>query len=128
MATPVVTTSDHTLNFNEWAQIKNWLSYSDADGNAAVKYQFFESGIDAGSGYFWTPDNAHWAASTTIEVNASDLSNVWVCGGAAAGTETIWVRAFDGHEWGNWEYVGTDDSCMKDGKPPFVRSCGSVQS
>src|ERR1700719_1859888 len=98
MAAPVVTINDHSLNFEEWAQIKNWLSYSDADGNAAVKYQFWDSGIDAASGYFWTPDNAHWAANTTIEVNASDLANVWVRGGTGNGSETMWVRAFDGHE------------------------------
>jgi hypothetical protein len=24
----------------------------------------------------------------------------------------MWVRAFDGHEWNNWDTFGTDDSRM----------------
>jgi len=103
MAAPVVNINDHTLNFNEWAQIKNWLSYSDADGNAAVKYQFWDAGTGANSGYFWTSDNAHWAATTTVEVNASDLAKVWVRGGTDNGSESMWVRAFDGTQWSNWD-------------------------
>jgi hypothetical protein len=90
------------LAINEWAQVNNWLSYSDVNGDAATKYQFWDGGTGANSAYFWTPDNAHWAATTTIEVNATDVSNVWVRGGATAGTDPMWVRAFDGHEWGNW--------------------------
>src|SRR5207249_748315 len=95
--------NDHSLKINEWAQVGNWLSYSDADGNAATKYQFWDSGSGASSGYFWTPSNAHHPANTAIEVAASDLANVWVRGGAITGSETLWVRAFDGHDWGNWD-------------------------
>src|SRR5262249_20938459 len=75
---PVATIADHTLNANEWAQVKNWLSYSDADGNAATKYQFWDDGNAANSGYFWTSGNAHNPAGQAIEVAASDLANVWV--------------------------------------------------
>jgi hypothetical protein len=39
-------------HIDEWAQVQLWLSYSDADGNAATKYQFWDSGTDANSGYF----------------------------------------------------------------------------
>ena len=60
-------------------------------------------GADANSGYFWTPGNAHHAANTTIEVAASDLANVWVRGGTSAGSETMWVRAFDGTDWSDWD-------------------------
>src|SRR4051794_39391591 len=102
MATPVVSISDHTLNKDAWAQVKNWLSYSDADGDPAVTYQFWDSGTGADSAYFWTPTNAHVAANTTLEVAASDLADVLLRGGAANGTESMWVRAFDGHNWGNW--------------------------
>ena len=34
---------------------KSWISYSDADGNAATQYQFWDGGTGANSGYFWTP-------------------------------------------------------------------------
>jgi hypothetical protein len=100
---PVATINDQLLHNNTWAQASNWLSYSDANGDVATKYQFWDSGTGANSAYFWTPDNSHWAANTTIEVSASDLANFWVRGGSATGSETLWVRAFDGSDWGNWD-------------------------
>jgi hypothetical protein len=102
-ATPVATINDQILHNNTWAQVSNWLSYSDANGDVATKYQFWDSGTGANSAYFWTPDNSHWAANTTIEVSASDLANFWVRGGSATGSETLWVRAFDGSDWGSWD-------------------------
>ncbi|WP_249142733.1 hypothetical protein [Bradyrhizobium sp. AUGA SZCCT0160] len=79
------------------------LSYSDPNGDAATKYQFWDSGTSATSAYFWTPTNTHWAANTTIEVSAADLANVWVRSGSTTGSETLWVRAFDGSDWGAWD-------------------------
>jgi hypothetical protein len=98
-----VTINDHTLRENEWATIEDWVSYSFADGEAVTKYQFMDGGSDASSGYFWTPGNEHHAANTTIEVAAADLDSVWVRGGTAGGSETMWVRAFDGNDWGAWD-------------------------
>jgi Ca2+-binding RTX toxin-like protein len=102
-APPVALVADHSVHVNEWAQVKSWLSYSDADGNAATKYQFWDGGTGTSSGYFWTPSNAHHAAGSAIEVAASDLGNVWVRGGTTGGSETMWVRAFDGTDWGAWD-------------------------
>src|SRR5262245_41787894 len=103
MSAPVATINDHNLKTNEWARISNWLSYWDGDGDAATKYQFWDSGSGANSAYFWTPDNAHHAAGTAIEVAAADLAGVWLRGGTAGGSETMWVRAFDGRDWGAWD-------------------------
>src|SRR5262249_23108777 len=100
---PVATINDHTLHTNEWAQMKNWVSYSDADGSAATQYQFWDGGTGASSGYFWTPDNPHQPADTGFTVNAADLVNVWVRGGQTPGTENMWVRAFDGTDWSPWD-------------------------
>ncbi|WP_342724445.1 hypothetical protein AAFG07_36325 [Bradyrhizobium sp. B097] len=100
---PVATINDQQLHTNTWAQVTNWLSYSDANGDAATKYQFWDSGTAATSAHFWTPTNSHWAANTTIDVSAADLANVWIQGGSATGSETMWVRAFDGTDWSNWD-------------------------
>ncbi|MVT66560.1 hypothetical protein GPL21_15800 [Bradyrhizobium pachyrhizi] len=102
-ATPVATINDQSLHINTWSKVENWLSYSDANGDAATKYQFWDGGTSATGAYFWTPTNSHWAANTTIEVSADDLTNVWVRGGSTTGSETLWVRAFDGSDWGNWD-------------------------
>src|SRR5688572_18907019 len=93
---PVAAVNDRSLRTDEWAQVQNWLSYSDPDGSAATHYQFWDGGTAANSGYFLTPGNAHWAAETDITVSAADLANVWIRGGQTAGSEIMWVRAFDG--------------------------------
>src|SRR4051794_391757 len=100
---PVATIADHNLHANTWIQIKNWLSYSDADGDAPVSFQFWDGGADANSGYFWTPGGPQ-NANTLINVDAADLDNVWLrAGGWGGATDTMWVRAFDGTGWGNWD-------------------------
>src|SRR4030095_951821 len=94
---------DHTLHPNEWSQASSWISYSDADANPATQYQFWDGGGNANSGYFWTPAHGQEAAGAGITVHPADLANVWVRGGAAAGGETMYVRAFDGIDWSSWD-------------------------
>jgi transcription elongation GreA/GreB family factor len=100
---PVATINDKSVKINEWAQIKNLLAYTDADGNPAVRYEFWDGQAKTTSGYFWTPDNARHAAGTAFSVEAADLANVWMRGGTAAGAETMYVRAFDGTSWSAWD-------------------------
>ncbi|WIW44425.1 hypothetical protein ML401_23340 [Bradyrhizobium sp. 62B] len=100
---PVVAVNDQVIHVDNWAQVSNWINYTDGNGDAATKYQFWDSGTGISSAYFWTPDNSHWAANAVIEMSAAELSNVWVKGGNATGSETLWVRAFDGYDWGNWD-------------------------
>ena len=71
--------------------------------HAATQYQFWDGGAGATSGYFWTPDNEHWDAGTAITVAASDLGTASVRGGQVAGSETMYVRAFDGINWSSWD-------------------------
>ena len=61
-----------------------------------------DGGTASDSGYFWTPSNYHNPAGTAITVAAADLNNVWIRGGQAAGSEMMWVRAFDGNDWSAW--------------------------
>jgi hypothetical protein len=84
--TPVATVNDHNLHVNEWSHVSSWISYSDADANAATQYQFWDGSAGATSGYFWTPDNEHWDAGTAITVAASDLGTASVRGGQVAGS------------------------------------------
>ena len=59
--------------------------------------------MGASSGYFYTPDNPHHPAGSYIDVSASDLNATWIRGGQTAGSETMWVRAFDGTDWSTWD-------------------------
>ena len=121
---PVATINDHSLHTNEWSQVQSWISYSDADGNAATQYQFWDGGTGASSGYFWTPANAHHAGRHAITVAAADLANVWVRGGTAGGSETMWVRAFDGTDWGAWDaFSFTTTATRRRSRPSMTTVC-----
>jgi hypothetical protein len=98
---PVATISDHSLHVGDWAQIKNWISYSDANGDAPTQYEFWDGNAAAGSGSFWTPSGG--TANPSLLVSAADLNGVYVGGAANASSETMYVRAFDGRDWGQWD-------------------------
>jgi hypothetical protein len=100
---PQVSVGNQTLSMNQWAKVDGWITATDADGDAFTQYQFYDAGAGAGSGYFWTPQNAHHDAHSYITVAAADLASTWVRGGAAAGSETLWVRGFDGADWSAWD-------------------------
>ena len=132
---PQVSVSDQSLHRNEWHRVGDWFGVTDADGDAVTQYRFWDSGADAASGYFRTADNPHHAANTNITVDAADLGNVWFQGGQAGGTETLWVQAFDGSDWGEWRsfslttdtrIVGTegDDQLIGDATADIIEGLG----
>jgi hypothetical protein len=100
---PVVVVNDHSVPVNHWTQIESWLAYADQDHDAATMYQFYDGGSAAGGGQFWTPSGGYQAADTVLSVAAADLHDVWVGGATALGTETMYVRAFDGDYWSQWD-------------------------
>ena len=99
---PVTTVADHSLHVGEWAQIKNWVSYSDADGDAPAQYQFWDDSGAAGSPILWTPTGAIQPANTPLTVSAANIGDVWVGNAQHTGSQTMEARAFDGHDWGAW--------------------------
>jgi hypothetical protein len=100
---PQAAIGNQSVGANQWARVQPWLSVTDADGDAITQYQFYDAGGAASSGYFWTPQNSHHAADSYINVAAADIGSTWVRGGQGAGTETMWVRAFDGTAWSAWD-------------------------
>ena len=101
---PSAAIADHDVKVNQYAPLGSWLSYAGADGRpAAVQYQFLDAGTAANSGYFWTADVGQRAANEYITINAADLATTWVRGGQVAGSETMWVRGFDGFAWSDWD-------------------------
>jgi hypothetical protein len=99
---PEVTTYDQTVGVNEWSQAYWFMDYADPDGDEITQFRFWDGGTGASSGYFSTPDNAHHAAGTAITVDAANLEDVRFVGGEEAGTETLWVQAYDGQTWSKW--------------------------
>lgn len=104
-AAPVVAINDKSLKTNQWAKVSDILTYSDANGDTAVKYEFMDLYDNAGgtSAYIATAGNAHHAANTVISVNAADLGTTWVRGAQGGGWENMQVRVFDGISWSAWD-------------------------
>jgi Ca2+-binding RTX toxin-like protein len=99
---PVATIANHTVAANSSTAITNWLTTTDASGNTITQYHFWDGGTDPNSGYFSDSASAHEASGVNITVAAANLGSVMVHGGAVAGSETMWVQAYDGHDWGAW--------------------------
>jgi hypothetical protein len=99
---PVVWINHPFSPTGEWSHVGDWVSYSDADGDPAVQYQFRDDGLAPNSAYLSTPSNTHVPDGTTITVAATDLTNVLVHSGDPNTSDTIWVRASDGSNWSAW--------------------------
>jgi hypothetical protein len=99
---PTTTVSNHSLHINEWANIAGWISFADADNDAATQYQFWYGDTSPSAAKLWTSDSGYHPALNNLTISAADLGNVWVGGATAPASETMWVRAFDGLDWSNW--------------------------
>jgi hypothetical protein len=99
---PVVWINHPYSPTGEWSHVGDWVSYSDADGNPAVQYQFRDDGLAPNSAYLSTPSNTHVPDGTTLTVAATDLTNVLVHSGDPNTSDTVWVRASDGSNWSAW--------------------------
>ncbi len=97
---PVANAVDASLRPNQARSAATLFSVTDADGDAIMQYRFWDGG--AGGGYF-TVSGAQQAAQQNINVSAANLATVNYVGGAASGSETVWVQAYDGAEWSAWK-------------------------
>jgi hypothetical protein len=97
-ARPVVVAPDVDLKSGQVIQVANWITYSDADGNTAKRYRFYDTGSRADGGFF-SVDGVQQTANTWFEVSASDLAKVRYHGSDTADFEKFRVMAFDGRHW-----------------------------
>ena len=81
---PVATINDHSLHTNEWSQVTNWISYSDADDNAATQYQFWDSGTASSSGYSGRP-TIRITPPTRSSRSLPPISTMYGCAAAQTG-------------------------------------------
>ena len=98
---PTATATSGSLAPRGSTAASTYFSVSDPEGGSATVYQFWDAGSDDASGYF-AVSGTRQNANQTIEIQASALSTVTVVGGAANGTDQLWVRAYDGSTWGEW--------------------------
>jgi Ca2+-binding RTX toxin-like protein len=99
-AAPVADAEAATILTGEAVAAASLFSVSDADGDAAVRYEFWD---DVAGGGYWRVNGIQQAAAAAIAVEAADLANAEYVGAANPGSEQVWVRANDGMAWGAWE-------------------------
>ena len=95
---PVATISNHTLSAAQWAQLINWTSATDADGDAITNYQFWDGGGAANSALFLDTHQFALGGRHGHRCRGADLASLWVQGGTAGVSDTMYLRAFDGTE------------------------------
>src|SRR5690606_20381810 len=100
---PVVSVADQTVLLSEWKAISSWISVTDPDGDAMVRYELWDGGTGSNSAAFWKSGSGYFAAGSPSSVAAAELGDSWLQGGSAAGTATMWARAFDGTAWSAWD-------------------------
>src|SRR5206468_705186 len=104
---PVVTpvSANVTVSHSHPVAASTLFTASDADADAIVQYDFYDSG--SGGGHWLLNGNALPNGQENF-VPAAQLSQVTYQGGA--GTETIWERASDGIQFSAWVSVNATDS------------------
>jgi hypothetical protein len=96
---PLVTGSNVTTTPGQTLAASSLFTASDPFGDAITMYDFWNMG--AGGGYFAMNGQA-MAAQQDDYVAASQLAQATYQTGS--GTDTLWVRAYDGGEWGAWSH------------------------
>jgi len=98
---PAINATDAAVAHHQSVLVSGLFGVSDAEGNAITQYEFWDGGTANGSGYF-TLSGSIQVAGAAIPVTAANLGNARYVGGTGPGSETVWVRAFDGIDWSPW--------------------------
>ncbi|WP_298380269.1 hypothetical protein [uncultured Bradyrhizobium sp.] len=95
--TPVVTASDQSAARNQVYAASSLFSVNMATGDSITEYSFWDTN---GNGH-WTVGGTVQGTNTEIDISASQLAQASYQAGP--GSDTLWVRAFDGYLWSDWK-------------------------
>jgi hypothetical protein len=84
------------------AAVNTFFSISDPDGDSITQYEVFLGSFTSPVG---TLADRGGTLPDKTNVYESNLGDVTYEGSTIAGTDRLWVRAYDGLVWGNWSYV-----------------------
>ena len=114
---PVVSAANDGLLRAEAVSAAGLFSVTDADGDSIARYELWD---DVNGGGYWRLNGVQQAAGQAIAVTAAELADADYLGGANAGTEQVWARAFDGLAWGAWKnwLMATEGGMLRGGLAP----------
>ncbi len=114
---PQITVQNQTVSNGQSIAASTLVAAVSDPGNLAItEYQFRD---DGGSGGAFSLNGATQATGGWIDVTAANLSQLSFVGAAAAGIETVDVKAFDGHNWSNFA-TATVTTIGSNGNNPVV--------
>ena len=96
-APPVIDVPDFESRIGVWTRLTDIMSIADADGDAITHLALY----DATGGDNWWADGGVVDAAVTYVT--AYLPGIWFRGDPEASAQPLWVKAFDGTEWGEWE-------------------------
>jgi predicted Fe-Mo cluster-binding NifX family protein len=98
---PVVTVADVNATVGQSFAASSLFSVTDADGDTITKYELYDGPV--GTGHF-TVNGVAQGINQVIDVSAAQLAQTTFTAGP--GTDTVYIRAFDGTNWsvenGSW--------------------------
>jgi Ca2+-binding RTX toxin-like protein len=99
-AAPTIAAANSGVLAGEAVAVASLFAVSDADGDVATKFEFWD---DVNGGGHFSKNGVAQAAGQSIAVSAGELADTSYIGGAANATERIWARAWDGLTWSGWQ-------------------------
>ena len=95
--TAVAVAPNAAITSGQSKAVSSLFTASDADGDAITTYAFWDSSTN---GHF-SVNGATQAANTEIDVTVAQLAQtIYVAGNVI---DQLYVRAFSGTQWGNWQ-------------------------
>jgi len=97
---PVVdVTGPELLRVGQWVNLGAALPFtvSDADGDTPITYSITDLDAADGSAQFWY-GSGYVAQGGTVVIPADQISDLWIKGGTAAGTDGLEITVSDGHD------------------------------
>ncbi|MDA9435178.1 hypothetical protein XH88_25915, partial [Bradyrhizobium sp. CCBAU 51627] len=97
---PVASATDKTATHNQSFAASSLFSATDADGDAIMAYQLWDSTPDPASGR-WSVGGVAQGSNVAIDISAAQLASTMFQSGS--GSDELYVRAYDGTAWSAWK-------------------------
>jgi hypothetical protein len=97
---PVVAAHDTQNVHDHVVSASSLFSFGDPDGDAVLRFEFWDSTEDPASGHF-VVNGVTQGQNQSIPVSASQLASTTFNGGTVS--DQLWVRASDGLDWSSWQ-------------------------
>ncbi|MCW5575160.1 MAG: putative Ig domain-containing protein [Burkholderiales bacterium] len=97
---PVVSAQDAFVLLGDTVAASSLFTVFDEDGTAPLSYEFWDS--TAGNGHF-SVGGVVAGVNAAIPVAAAQLADTVFVAGTEAGSDEVWVRAYDGESWSAWK-------------------------